>query len=154
MKRYLVALLVVGFSACKKDSNVTQEQRNKMDDAIVEAYITQNNIVAQKDSASGLYFRIIESGNSTKPLISSNVIVKYIGYRMDTGSKFAEASTGQTLHLGGLIKGWQIGLQKIGEGGMIDLFIPSYLAYGNMPYGGLPPNSNLYYRVHILTVEN
>jgi FKBP-type peptidyl-prolyl cis-trans isomerase FkpA len=54
--------------------------------------------------------------------------------------------------LGSLIAGWQIGLPLIQKGGEIKLIIPSSLGYG-CDNGALPPNSILYFDIHLVDVQ-
>ena len=51
-----------------------------------------------------------------------------------------------------VISGWQEGLQLVGEGGHIKLFIPSNLAYGERGNQGIAPNSTLLFDVEVVEV--
>lgn len=86
---------------------------------------------------SGLLYEIIEPGNDVKPAPEDEVSVYYEGRLID-GNKFdgnMEAEQPITFALNGVIKGWTEGLQYIGEGGNIRLYIPSELAYGDQGAG-------------------
>ena len=49
-----------------------------------------------------------------------------------------------------VIPGWTEGLQLVGEGGMIELEIPSELGYGKRGAGNaIPPNSTLHFLVEL-----
>ena len=65
-------------------------------------------------------------------------------------SRQTPTQTGWTL--GSLIPGWQIGLPLIQKGGEIKLIVPSSLAYG-CGSGPLPPNSVLYFDIHLVDVQ-
>lgn len=86
------------------------------------------------ETASGLQYRIIEKGNEVKPSESSNVMVKYTGKTLD-GKVFDSTDTPISLNLGRVIDGWKEGMQLIGEGGKMTLWIPSDLAYGDRGAG-------------------
>jgi FKBP-type peptidyl-prolyl cis-trans isomerase len=86
-----------------------------------------------KTSASGLQYKIIESGTGKAPKPTDKVTVNYRGTltngnEFDSSYKRGEPSTFQ---LDGVIKGWTEGLQLIREGGKIQLVIPPELAYGD-----------------------
>jgi FKBP-type peptidyl-prolyl cis-trans isomerase len=57
--------------------------------------------------------------------------------------------------LSGVIPGWTEGMQLVGQGGMIELLIPSDLGYGprGTPGGPIPPNARLHFLVELLDVR-
>ena len=52
-----------------------------------------------------------------------------------------------------VVKGWTEGLQLIGEGGKIKLFIPSSLGYGERGNSGIEPNTPLCFDVTLQSVK-
>ena len=56
------------------------------------------------------------------------------------------------LTLNRVVAGWTEGLQLIGEGGKIDLFIPASLGYGEQGNQGIAPNSTLLFNVELTQV--
>jgi FKBP-type peptidyl-prolyl cis-trans isomerase FkpA len=91
-----------------------------------------------KLTPSGLAYQIIKPGSSVKPGPTDNVEVHYEGTLLD-GTVFdssVERKEKASFPLDVVIKGWQEGLQLIGEGGEIKLAVPSDLAYGDR--GSLP----------------
>ncbi|WP_232107244.1 FKBP-type peptidyl-prolyl cis-trans isomerase [Gimesia alba] len=107
-------------------------------------------------TASGLKYKVIREGNDTKPGPQDEVTVHYRG-TLEDGSEFDSSyKRGQTISfpLGGVIPGWTEGLQLIGEGGEIELIIPSELGYGaqgSPPV--IPPNATLHFRVELFKVN-
>ena len=53
-----------------------------------------------------------------------------------------------------VIKGWTEGLQLVGEGGKVKLFIPSALGYGENGSNGIEPNSVLVFDVQVDSVKH
>lgn len=106
-------------------------------------------------SPSGLQYTILNSGNtSRRPKKNSDTVyVKYTGKLLD-GSIFDETSGTEDVHflLSRVIKGWQEGLKRVGEGGSIRLFIPAKLAYGDKWNGNIEPNSTLIFDIQLSRV--
>lgn len=107
-------------------------------------------------TASGLRYRILRAGTGKKPKSTDTVRVNYHGW-LDSGKVFDssyERKKSISFPLDGVIKGWTEGLQLVGEGGMIELEIPSALGYGN---GGFPPDipggATLHFLVELQKVE-
>lgn len=86
-----------------------------------------------KLTPSGLAYEIVKPGSNVKPGPNDTVEVHYHGTFID-GSVFdssVDRKEKATFPLDVVIKGWQEGLQLIGEGGEIKLVVPSELAYGD-----------------------
>lgn len=104
---------------------------------------------------SGLQYKIIKPGTGKFPHDSDVVTVNYIG-RLINGKVFDssfERKQPATFQLNLVLKGWVEGLQKIKEGGKIELFIPSDLGYDDRPAGDLiKPGSTLIFEVELIKV--
>ncbi|MCP4876102.1 MAG: FKBP-type peptidyl-prolyl cis-trans isomerase [Gammaproteobacteria bacterium] len=86
-----------------------------------------------KTTGSGLQYKIIEPGTSKVPGPTDLVSVHYRGTLIN-GNEFDSTNPGEkpiTFKLDQVIPGWTEGLQLIGEGGKIQLFVPYVLAYRN-----------------------
>ena len=106
-------------------------------------------------SESGLKYRIMRKSDGRKPTASQRVKVHYRGW-FDDGTEFDSSyKRGEptSFSLNGVIPGWTEGIPLVGEGGMIELEIPSDIGYG--PYGrpGIPPNATLHFTVELLEVR-
>ena len=99
-------------------------------------------------TASGLQYKIIEAGNDVHPGEKDTVWVNYKGSLLN-GEVFDQSQEGNPVKftLGGVIKGWSEGIQLIGEGGHIELYIPSELGYGEYGSRGIEPNATLIFDV-------
>lgn len=104
---------------------------------------------------SGLLYEILEDGNDVKAGPEDTVWVYYTGTLID-GTKFDGTdpeSEPVRFTLDRVIKGWTEGMQLVGEGGKIKLYIPSELAYGERPMGAnIKANSTLIFDVEITKV--
>lgn len=88
-----------------------------------------------------------------------NVTVNYIG-SLTNGTVFdASANHGSagftfTLGAGQVIKGWDLGVAGMKEGGKRKLIIPAGLAYGSQAIGNvIPANSTLVFEVELVKVQ-
>lgn len=86
------------------------------------------------------------------------VICNYEG-RLEDGTKFDSSyDHGRPFQFvigaGRVIKGWDIGLMGMKEGGKRTLFVPSHLAYGDRQKGPhIAPHSNLIFDVEMIEVR-
>ena len=108
-------------------------------------------------TGSGLQYRVLRTGAGAKPKASNRVKVNYHGW-LDNASVFDSSYKRNEpieFPLNGVIPGWTEGMQLVGEGGMIDLLIPSDLGYGprGTPGGPIPPNATLHFLVELLEVK-
>jgi FKBP-type peptidyl-prolyl cis-trans isomerase FkpA len=158
MKKLFFVFVVVGlvvFFGCNKnlpDVTACSPLPPSADSAALLKYAHDSSIQVTADS--GIYYQIIDSGYGNRPVYSSNITVNYVG-RLMSGAIFDSASNSNLngARLYGLIKGWQIGLPKIGVGGHILLLIPSGYGYGCTGYGPVPANAPLYFDVRLLQVN-
>ncbi len=104
--------------------------------------------------SSGLLYRVLEPGTGVTPNENSTVEVFYVGKLID-GTEFDANRTEEptSLNLQGVIKGWTYGLQKVKEGGKIELYIPAQLGYGERGAGPIPGNSTLCFEVQLVKVQ-
>ena len=86
------------------------------------------------------------------------VLVHYTGWLKD-GTRFDSSLTREKpfsfqLGAGGVIKGWETGVEgmKVGEKRLLD--IPSHLAYGERERGAIPANSPLLFEVELLATSS
>ncbi|WP_212005848.1 FKBP-type peptidyl-prolyl cis-trans isomerase [Chitinophaga sp. HK235] len=145
----LVGACIALLTACSKNDNNTDtfdpNAQFDKDSVLIVNYLKANNITASHDPRS-IFYKIIDSGVvASKPTITSNVTVKYAGTFLD-GKSF-DSNDNISFDLNGVIFGWQIGIPLIGKGGRIQLFLPSYYAYGRGGRPGIPPNTVLVFDV-------
>lgn len=119
----------------------------------IQAYILENDIVAQK-SDSGLYYVIDEPlGTGEQPTENDNVTVAYKGYFLN-GTVFDESNfSGVTFGLQQVITGWTEGITYFNEGGTGVLLLPSRLAYGNRGTNGIPPGAVLIFDINLISIN-
>ena len=107
-------------------------------------------------TASGLRYRVLRAGQGQMPKETDTVKVNYHGW-LDGGKVFDSSYDRKkpiSFPLNRVIKGWTEGMQLVGEGGMIELEIPSALGYGDQGIPGtIPGGASLHFLVELLKIE-
>lgn len=98
----------------------------------------------------------LKTGTGAEAKSGDTVTVNYVGMFPD-GKKFDSSyDRGQPftfkLGAGQVIKGWDIGVAGMKEGGKRKLYIPPQFGYGDKDYGPIPANSFLVFEVELLKV--
>ncbi|KAA3436119.1 FKBP-type peptidyl-prolyl cis-trans isomerase [Rufibacter hautae] len=158
-------LLAIGvlfvFNGCNdKDpydpyANFDHAAQAALEDALIQKYLTDNNITDFTKTASGLYYVKKEAGTGDKPAVNSTVEVNYIGRFLQNGQKFDSSyDRAQTFKfvLGQrkVISGWDEGVAMMQKGEKALLLIPSRLAYGLYGQSSIPPNTPLMFEIHLI----
>jgi FKBP-type peptidyl-prolyl cis-trans isomerase len=103
----------------------------------------------------GLRYQVMKPGSGVPPKPTDTVKVNYSGSLID-GTVFdsSDLHGGKPLEieLDKVIAGWTEGMQKIGKGGQIMLFVPPQLGYGDDGRPGIPPGSVLVFKVDLLDI--
>jgi len=144
---FMAVLMIL--SSCKKDDDAAKQA--EIDEQIIVDYLTANNIDAIRHE-SGMYYLITDEGTGQQPTVYSTVEVYYKGYFTD-GSIFDQTlQRPVSFSLQGLIRGWQIGIPLLKEGGSAWFFIPSGLGYGTKGAESVPSNAVIIFDIDLLAV--
>ncbi len=108
-----------------------------------------------KTLSGNVCYKVLAEGNAggEHPNLRSIVTVHYTGRTID-GHMF-DSSLGGTppaMHLGDLIEGWGIALQKMRIGDKWEIYIPADKGYGRYPQPGIPGGSTLIFVVELLGI--
>ncbi|OHA62980.1 MAG: peptidylprolyl isomerase [Candidatus Wildermuthbacteria bacterium RIFCSPHIGHO2_12_FULL_45_9] len=115
-------------------------------------------LTAQVGTNVELLIQDIEQGDGAEAATGDVLKVHYEG-RLENGEKFDSSyDRGETftfqLGAGRVIRGWELGIGGMKEGGKRKLIIPSELGYGPAGYGDvIPPNAKLIFEVELVDVE-
>lgn len=109
-------------------------------------------------TASGLHYKITETGSGEKPTKGDTVSVHYTGMLLDGTVFDSSHQRNQPIEFpvgtGQVIAGWDEGLLLFTEGTKARLIIPSDLAYGSHGAGGvIPPNATLIFDVELVKIK-
>ena len=115
---------------------------------------------AFKRQGSGVDIYIERHGHGKKTLEGSRLKVHYEGwladdYKMFDSSRAKRRPFEFELGKGSVISGWDIALKDVRQGTKMQIKIPAKLAYGKQGVTsmGIPPNSDLIFKVEILKVS-
>lgn len=149
-------LLVISCSDDVSSITRTKQEQLDLDLTRIQGYINENNLEGFSSTEKGLYYKLVDEGNSLFPVNGDTLSVEYVGELLD-GSEFDRSNTDQpfefVLGQGLVIEGWEIGLTKIDEGGSGILIIPSGLGYGTSANNSIPENSVLVFRIDLLDIR-
>jgi FKBP-type peptidyl-prolyl cis-trans isomerase len=104
-------------------------------------------------TASGAIVIPVKEGTGPSPTASDKVKVHYTGTLVSGRVFDSSAQRGPTeFPLGGVIKCWTEGLQKMKVGGKAKIVCPPEIAYGPTGTGGIPGNAVLTFDVELLEI--
>lgn len=152
----LGGLFLLVLAACsKKDDTPAFDviAQYDTDSAKIVDYLAANNITDVKHDPRGIFYQVVDRGDTQDSVHGqANVTVAYDGTFLDK-TRF-DSSQLISFDLQSVIAGWQIGIPKIGKGGEINLFLPSYYAYQQYGKGSVPPNTVLVFNVKLFDFTN
>ena len=126
-----------------------EEEKKKREEAM------KSLVDGFEQTASGLYYKILEEGSGENPSRGSQVSVHYEGQLMN-GQVFDSSFKRNdpiafTLGVGQVIAGWDEGIALLNKGAKARLVIPAELGYGASGAGGvIPPNATLIFDVQLV----
>jgi peptidylprolyl isomerase len=109
-----------------------------------------------KRTASGLAYKVMKHGKGKEhPKADSTVEVHYSGWTPDGQLFDSSVRRGQPISfpLGGVIKGWTEGVQLMVVGDKARFWIPSALAYGDVPSRPGAPAGPLVFDIELLGIR-
>ncbi|MBF0255492.1 MAG: FKBP-type peptidyl-prolyl cis-trans isomerase [Gammaproteobacteria bacterium] len=114
--------------------------------------------MTEKMLDSGLKYEDLIEGEGDVAENGQRVRVHYTGW-LEDGSKFDSSLDRNDpfsfkLGAGQVIRGWDLGVEKMRVGGKRKLIIPPQLGYGARGAGGvIPPNATLIFEVELLGLQ-
>lgn len=128
------------------DKNTTEAKKFFEENAKKEGVVTDE---------SGLQYKVVKAGEGKNPKVDDLVTVNYEG-KLLNGEVFDssyERGEPAKFKLNQVIKGWQLGLQKMNPGAEFELYIPSDLAYGEVGAGDkIGGNAALIFKVELISI--
>jgi FKBP-type peptidyl-prolyl cis-trans isomerase FklB len=132
---------------------VVGEKNTKEGEAFLAANKKKEGVVTLP---SGLQYKILKSGDGSKPTKDQTVKCHYRGTLID-GTEFDSSyKRGEPTEfpVGQVVKGWTEALQLMQVGSKWQLFIPAELAYGSNGAGQtIGPNATLIFDIELLSIK-
>lgn len=106
-----------------------------------------------KELAPGVKFRDAKEGIGEACPVGASVTIHYTGWTIDGNVFDTSKKTGAPANfaLGGLIKGWQVGIPGMKPGGVRKLVIAPAMGYGAENKPNIPANSTLIFEVELVS---
>jgi len=152
----LLLSIVLSGAGCDATNSQTGAKARKPSVPVVPGSVDADAPEEFTTTESGLKYRIRRKSDGKKPTPKSLVTVHYRGWLNEDeifDTTYGTGGAPSQFGVGGVIPGWTEGLQLIGEGGMIELEIPSNLGYGEK---GQPPmipgNATLHFILELVKV--
>lgn len=175
------SILIEGFTDAISGSNpkLSQEEMGKVIDMIrqqverqqrdfVAKIATENKRIGEdfleknkkepgiKTLSSGLQYKVLKEGKGRTPTLLDVVKTHYKGTFI-SGEVFDSSydrNEPQVFPVNRVIPGWAEALQNMKEGDKWQIFVPSYLAYGEQGFGPvIPPNATLVFEMELISIE-
>jgi FKBP-type peptidyl-prolyl cis-trans isomerase len=156
----LLASTVLVFAGCNGSNTGTFDPGTLSIDPATATFAAALNvdIKSMTRTADSLYYKDLTVGTGATAAAGYTARVTYTGWLIN-GVKF----DGSDLHApnyyleflvntGGVIKGWDEGVQGMKVGGKRQLVVPPQLGYGSSGSGGIPGNAILVFEVTLLKV--
>lgn len=102
----------------------------------------------------GVQYKMVEEGTGKQPAVSTLIEAHYAGRLLDGkefDSSFRRNQPFQA-RINQLIKGWQLVLPLVKEGGRVIIWVPSDLGYGDNGVPGIPGGAVLEFEVQLLRI--
>ncbi|WP_069659181.1 FKBP-type peptidyl-prolyl cis-trans isomerase [Arcticibacter eurypsychrophilus] len=147
---FIVLLFIVLTAACTKEyATITEE-----DDQQIQAYISTNGLVMQKNDTTGVYYSVTQESKGPDLDYTKQIPLIYTVKSLDGSYTSQDTFVNHYASFFGyfapevLKKTIMAKLNK--EGGTIRVIVPSNLAYGRNGSGPIPGNACLEYTVKVL----
>lgn len=162
LSKYLFLLISICFLfSCGNDEPeplIEATVQAEREDQIIQQYLEENNLTAQKTDL-GIYYIVLEEGEgATTPNEGASVVVNYVG-KVLYGRQFDSSyETGKpltfTVSSGSVVVGFEQAVQQMKLNEKTRFFIPSRYAYGTsgITSGGreiIPPFATLVFDIKL-----
>jgi FKBP-type peptidyl-prolyl cis-trans isomerase len=140
----------------KKQAAMIETIKNKNKEQASLFFLKLKGDKTVTELPSGLRYTIVTPGAGNPPKPTDTVKVNYTGTLIDGNVFDSSERQGKPVEfqLDKVIPGWTEGLQKIGKGGKIKLYVPPSLGYGDDGRPGIPPGSVLVFDVELVDIPS
>jgi len=154
-RRTVAACTLIAASGCLSGESVTPTEA-KIEETNFNSTLGVN-LAASTKTANGVYYRDLVVGTGATVSTGQTVSVRYTGW-LPNGTQF-DSNTTQANPLvfkigaAAVIDGFEEGIIGAKVGTQRQVIIPPSLGYGPYPYGPIPGNSVLVFKIEVVSVE-
>ena len=158
MRDLSIFLIIIGLSfGCSTDNTIDNtippEEQLEIDIALIDNWLADTTIADVIEHPSGIRYTVNEVGTgTTTPRLSDVVEANYEGRFLESGGVF-DSGNGVAFILSQTIRGWQIMVPEMKEGGKITIYLPSLYAYGRRGTSTIPSNAILVFDIELIQVR-
>ncbi|MFP4093934.1 MAG: FKBP-type peptidyl-prolyl cis-trans isomerase, partial [Cyclobacteriaceae bacterium] len=152
------------FSSCFDPEESEFEKQYRIEKSILESHFETNDISASIDDDSGLYYEVLTSNSSGKPVKENDVVsIRYTMHTLEgklidsliTSSRPDTSIRFQHSNRALFPQGINMGVRLMNEGEKLRMYLPSYLSFNNFSYKTLlPSGSRLVVDVEVTRVQS
>lgn len=143
----MLLIAIVGFAV---SSCLSEDQRFEREVSEIESFIAETGMEFTP-SGTGLYYRVDVAGDQNRiPDSLNHVSFKHRGYLLDSTIFSEDWSPSQNVQMQYLVRGFQEGLEILGEGGRGVIIFPSSLGYGKEGASTVPAYSPLMFELELV----
>jgi FKBP-type peptidyl-prolyl cis-trans isomerase len=147
----VAALVALGLAACAPSAKIDKDNP-------FSTLVPWNHKWTQiKKTEGGVEYIFLSKGDGKglRPSPADRVVVQYDARLAATGEAYESnfGSEPQTFRLTQMMPGWQEGLPRMATGDEVMFWIPSDLAFGRRGAPGIPPNSDMMFRIRLVEVK-
>lgn len=160
MKYLIFFILTIGLVACFSENQQVKQDKQERKPLTQEALNQQRNemkmdTIGWEKLHYGVKRKEIKKGYGQKVMMGDKITANYKGF-FKNGSLFDQSSSRPfVFELGmGVIPGWNVALNEVAVGSVIQFYIPAEMGYGEKGMGVIPPNMDIMFEVEILEVLN
>ncbi len=147
----IVGVFLFAFSicSCEKQSDFSGSEAEQ-----IRQYISSKNLRIDDSTATGFKISFIKRNPSgSLPKAKQNVNLNYSGTLL-SGKKFDSGNFSFVLAANQVVKGFELGAERVRVGEKATIIFPSALGYGSSGSGSIPSNSPLVFDIEVLSVSN
>jgi FKBP-type peptidyl-prolyl cis-trans isomerase len=138
----LIAVISLSITtSCLKDTDSFDATKQfDIDQKLISEYLAAKNITTKVDTVIGLNYRILTEGNDTLPKSTERININYSIRTLDS-DEILLSDSNKTHSFNNILLGMKILMPYTEEKGSVEMFLPSYYAFGQSQLSNLAANT-------------
>jgi FKBP-type peptidyl-prolyl cis-trans isomerase len=155
---WIFVMAIITLSSCVDNDPVIVNQTTEEEKALIDQYIAglELDSINVDTTELGVYYIIKVAGEGAYPVDGDTCVVEYTGSFIDgvifdsSANNFDDGKWELIFPGDNLIPGFADGLGLLNKGALVEIIIPSALAYGEFGAGLIPANTTLIFDLNLL----